>query len=179
MKRALFGHQRRTNHSLTIKVERAATHGITGTLRDWQRFAGQRGLIGRRFALDDQTIDGEQFSRLDEQLIVRLNLVNCYFDPRAVLTAQRPLRRGLQKRFNCLVRAMIGELLERIAEREKKEQGCAFGPGAHERCAQRDKYHQELNVDSAALQAAPDILGREPAAGDVGNREEDGNETTV
>ena len=172
VKRAVLHLAGGANHGLAVEIKGAAADRIADALWNRQRFAGQRGFIGRCRALDDHAIDWKQFAGFDEELVVRLNFFNRDFDPRFTLPAQRSLRRGLQQRFDRFLCAMIGELFERVAERKKKKQRCPFGPGVNRCRAQRNKDHQKLDVDPSLLESPPDILCGKPAPRDVCDREE-------
>ena len=73
-------------------------------------------------------------------------------------------RRDFEQRLDRFACAIICELLQPIAQRKEKEQRRAFGPSLNEQRAERDRHHQELNVDLAALERMPDTLSGEPTA---------------
>src|ERR1041384_3616269 len=85
-------------------------------------------------------------------------------------------RRNFQQRLDRFACSIICELLQPIAQRKEKEQRRAFGPSLNEQRADRDRDHEKLDVDFAALERVPHILGGEPAAAEICQSEKRRNE---
>src|SRR6476646_4525121 len=66
---------------------------------------------------------------------------------------------------------MIREFLQAVAQRKKKKEGSAFGPGDHRERAESDGDHEEMDVDPAAFEHVPEIVSGEPAAAEIGDDE--------
>src|SRR6266480_545433 len=115
---------------------------------------------------------GKKFAGLHEQLVSDLHLFNGSFYPATVFTPECVFRRDFEQRLDRFACAIICELLQPIAQRKQKEQRRAFGPSVNEQRADRDRHHQELDVDVALLERVPDILSGEPSAAHISESKE-------
>ena len=127
--------------------------------------AGNRGLVDRRAANDDEAVGSKSLIGLDDDGVANRQLLDGDFARRPVgILHRRGLRRQLGERLDRALGAAHGIMFERMAEAEEEEEQCALGP-CTERCgAGRGDEHQRVDLEALELQILDGFADRKPAA---------------
>ena len=146
-------------------------------LVDGDALAGNRGLVDRRAANDDEAVGGKTLVGLDDDGVANRQLLDGDFASRPIgILHRRGLRRQLGKRLDRALGAAHGIMFERMAEAEEEEEQRAFGPGAERGSAGRGDEHQRVDLEALELQILDGLADSKPAAETIsGNIECEGN----
>ena len=158
----------------SVPVDGPGEDLVAGGLGDRHRFAGDGSLIDGRTAAPHLAIDRHPFSGPHDDQIpgddpADRDLYLCAVAPEA---GHR--RRQVGQGADRAARAVKGGVLQRVRQREEKEQEGALGPIAEDGSAGRGEEHQQIDVEAelAFTQMGEGVAQQIPGAEDVGGEVE-------
>ena len=152
-----FGHERSGG------VERPGDDLAADALFDRHRLARHRGFVDRRLALDHHAVGGDALAGTNHETVADAQLVEIDLFLAPVDQPIDTLWGQVHQRSDRTACAVLGELLERFADRVQKRQRSGFFPQTERAGGERCHRHQQFDVDLALSPQLPQCLEREVA----------------
>src|ERR1035441_8182152 len=151
------------------KVNGAGEDGVANGLLDGRDFAGEVRFVAGGLAFYDFSIDRELGAGLDQQAHAGAQLFHLHLALLALFVKHGGGFGGFsEQRTDLPLRAAQRKILQRAGKGEEEQQRGAFAPSADAGTAEGHGEHEEVDVDGALSQPLPNVLRREPTAGEVG-----------
>jgi hypothetical protein len=167
------GGGRRFGDEGPVAVRGAGDDRVAWGLVDGDRLAGDGRLVDRRGAVDDATVGGDVLSGADQEPVADRHGVDVDVAFGAIGRDDGDRSRGeVQQLADGIAGAVLGELLEGLADRVQERQRGGFGPGAERAGDHRRDGHQQLDADLALGHELLDRLGGEEPGADHRRRHE-------